>query len=208
MPYVKPLVAALALMLTAPTAFSQSPALDSVSARQQMTAAGHENISDLEFRHGHWTAETRGPDGRKLDLLLDGDSGLVHVFHGRDSSTLSSTDVRTLVLDAGFVDVRDIEFDDAFWEVEAIDAHGREFDLVLHPVSGDILNAPQDPAGSTPLNVDDIRSRLGAAGYSRIEDLDFDDGRWEAEATNARGERVELKIDAYSGAVTHERRED
>ena len=208
MPYAKPLVAALALMLTAPTAFSQSPALDSGSARQQMTAAGHENISDLEFRHGHWTAETRGPDGRKLDLLLDADSGLVHVFNGRDSGALSASDVRSLVLDAGFVDVRDIEFDDAFWEVEAIDAHGREFDLVLHPVSGDILNAPQDPAGSTPLNVDDIRSRLGAAGYSRIEDLDFDDGRWEAEATNARGERVELKIDAYSGAVTHERRED
>lgn len=208
MTYAAPLAAAISLLLAAPVALSQSSAMDAGSARQQMESAGYKNLSDLEFRHGHWTAEARGPDNRKLDLLLDADSGLVHVFNGRDSGALSASDVRNLVLDAGFVDVRDIEFDDAFWEVDAIDAHGREFDLVLHPVSGAILNAPKDPAGSTPLNVDDIRSRLGAAGYSRIEDLEFDDGHWEADATNARGERVELKVDAYSGAVTSEQRDD
>lgn len=40
-----------------------------------------------------------------------------------------------------------------------------------------------------------------AAGYGPVRDLEWDHGRWEVEATDAEGRRVELYVDATTGAV-------
>lgn len=48
-----------------------------------------------------------------------------------------------------------------------------------------------------------IRS-LESAGYTDVHDLEKDDGIYEAEATNASGQRVDLDIDPASGNVLRE----
>ena len=54
-----------------------------------------------------------------------------------------------------------------------------------------------------------FHAALVQAGYTRIHDLDYDnDGYWEADAVNSRGERVELRVDQFSGAVLRENRDD
>lgn len=58
------------------------------------------------------------------------------------------------------------------------------------------------PEGS--LSPDEIVRRLEAAGYTNVHDVEFDDGRYEAEATSAGGAAVDLDIDAVTGKVTQE----
>jgi outer membrane receptor protein involved in Fe transport len=55
------------------------------------------------------------------------------------------------------------------------------------------------------LTIRDIYDRLEAAGYRDIREIEFDDGRYEVKAQNAKGERVKLKVNAATGAVEQER---
>ena len=200
------LVAGLALAL--PVAGSTAPTQDASAALERIAAAGYHAPYELEFRHGLWVAETTTAEGLRISAIVDPASGRVDAFDARGNGAISAQQVRDLVLAAGYVRITDLEFDDGFWEVEAVDRFGREIDLVVHPISGAILNAPDD-GGATPLTADQIRAALTQAGYTRIHDLDYDsDGYWEADAVNARGERVELRVDPYTGAVLREQLDD
>ena len=42
-----------------------------------------------------------------------------------------------------------------------------------------------------------------AAGYSKIHDVDFDDGVWKAEAERADGNDVEIHLAANTGEIIH-----
>lgn len=44
-----------------------------------------------------------------------------------------------------------------------------------------------------------------AAGYGPVIELEWDRGRWEVKTTNAEGRRVDLHVDATSGAITTRR---
>lgn len=46
-----------------------------------------------------------------------------------------------------------------------------------------------------------VRAQLEAQGYTNINDVEFDDGMWEADATSADGNRVELRLDPKSGKI-------
>lgn len=46
-----------------------------------------------------------------------------------------------------------------------------------------------------------VRHILRSAGYHRIHDVDFDDGRWEAEAINPAGYRVKLRLPPDGSAI-------
>lgn len=57
-------------------------------------------------------------------------------------------------------------------------------------------------ATATPhLNIRDVYNRLEAAGYREIREIEWDDGRYEAEASNAQGARVKLYVNASTGTV-------
>ena len=48
---------------------------------------------------------------------------------------------------------------------------------------------------------EDIRSKLQAAGYSEVRDIEFDSGLWEAEVRRADGRWGEVALDAASGEI-------
>ncbi len=50
-------------------------------------------------------------------------------------------------------------------------------------------------------NPQDVQSRLQAAGYSEIRDVEFDSGLWEAEVRRADGRWGEVAFDPASGEV-------
>jgi|ADGO01.1.fsa_nt_gi hypothetical protein len=54
------------------------------------------------------------------------------------------------------------------------------------------------------LDIKEIIAKLESAGYTKIRDIERDDGLWEVEATNSAGRRVELHIDPVSGKVLYE----
>lgn len=55
--------------------------------------------------------------------------------------------------------------------------------------SADALTAPQ------------VRAELQAQGYTDIDDLEFDDGMWKADATSADGKRLDVRVDPRTGQV-------
>ncbi len=60
------------------------------------------------------------------------------------------------------------------------------------------------PQRSGQLTASQILQKLESEGYTNIEDLERDDGQWEAEATKPDGTRVELHLSATDGHIISE----
>ncbi|WP_411833460.1 PepSY domain-containing protein [Pseudoxanthomonas mexicana] len=113
--------------------------------------------------------------------------------------TMTEPQVRALLAENGYTDIDDIDFEDGMWEADATSADGKRVDVRVNPSNGNILADAQVSRFSEA----DIKARLAAAGYSRIHDVDFDDGIWKAEADNANGDDVEIHLDPQTGEIIH-----
>lgn len=179
-------------------------------------AHGYVSIDKLKREHGLWTAKATTNDGVRVNLLVDANDQLLEVGRPDNQHTMATTQqVVQHLQQLGYQRVHDVKLDDGFWEADAYNQAGFEVDLTLHPITLAVLTEVVEGLGNaTPgvgndyLSADQVRSGLEAIGYNRIHDLEFDDGRWEADATNAAGQRVELYIDPQSGAVLREKLDD
>lgn len=61
-----------------------------------------------------------------------------------------------------------------------------------------------EPSAPAELTIHQLIAKLEATGYTAIDDVEKDDGHWEAEATNAAGQRVEVEVDVRTGAILRE----
>src|SRR5690349_18720421 len=118
--------------------------------------------------------------------LLASVAGLVHAA--------GSADVVARLQAAGYAEVRDIEFDGGLWEAEVRRADGRWGEVAFDEASGEIFDAKD---GRAVLDARAIAEALEAAGYTSISDLDRDGALWEAEALDAQGTRVELRVGGH-----------
>ena len=109
-------------------------------------------------------------------------------------------DVETKLRAAGYSEVKDVEFDSGLWEADVRRADGRWADIAIDPTTGEVFDSAD---GRTVLDVRGVTDALDAAGYTEISDLDRDGALWEAEARDAQGQRVELRISGIDGRVLH-----
>lgn len=121
----------------------------------------------------------------------------------QDRGSMTERDVQDMLAKEGYTNIRDVEFDDGMWEAEARRSDGRDLDLRIDPRTGAIH--PED--AGTNLSAEDIEASLTAAGYSRIHDVDFDDGLWRAEAYDSSETEWELYLDARTGEVVGRERD-
>lgn len=110
---------------------------------------------------------------------------------------LSARDVHDALTAQGYTDIDDIEFDDGMWEAEARRSDGTRVDVRVDARTGTVY--PED--GTTALSMADIEASLASAGYSRVHDVRFDDGLWEADAFDAQGVEWELYLDPRTGDI-------
>lgn len=129
-------------------------------------------------------------------------------------TTLPSVDRVVQHLKAsGFAYVSDVELSDGFWKAEVrISLTSRDkVELVLHPTTLEVLSQVGRNGGTINgqpvLSADQILLTLQQAGYTRVHDLEFDDGYWEAEALNSANQYVELRIEPTTGKVVREKLE-
>ncbi|MGO1541652.1 MAG: PepSY domain-containing protein [Luteimonas sp.] len=57
-----------------------------------------------------------------------------------------------------------------------------------------------DP-GQGSMNERDVRDALTAAGYTDIEDVERDDGLWDADARRGDGRKIDVRVDPRTGTV-------
>lgn len=170
---------------------------------------------NLEKQYGYWSAKVTLQDGSRAYALVSDTDGSVVTIRKSDLGTTypGAAQVVAQLQAQGFAQLHDLEFDDGFWEAEVRDANNRKTELIIHPVTLQVLhqsgNASSNNGTAAPvLNATQITQLLQQAGYTRIHDLELDDGVWEADATNAKGLRVELKIHPETGAVLREKLDD
>lgn len=69
--------------------------------------------------------------------------------------------------------------------------------------SASVPAATAAAAARPALNIRQIYDRIEAAGYRDILEIEWDDGRYEAKAFNAQGQRIKLYVNATTGAVEY-----
>ena len=115
------------------------------------------------------------------------------------ADALTEPQVRALLTEKGYTRIDDLDFEDGAWETDATSADGNRVDVSVDPASGRIYAE----ALVSTLSEDDVKAKLSAAGYSKVHDVDFDDGVWKAEAERADGNDVEIHLDPKDGHVLH-----
>ena len=112
---------------------------------------------------------------------------------------LTEPQVRALLTEKGYTRIDDLDFEDGAWETDATSADGNRVDVRIDPTSKRIYAE----ALVSTLSEDDVKAKLSAAGYSKVHDVDFDDGMWKAEAERADGNDVEIHLDPKDGHILH-----
>lgn len=117
----------------------------------------------------------------------------------------SPADLTRTLNAAGYAEVRELEFDDGLWEAEVRRANGLWGEVAIDPASGEIFDA----LSSRPLiELPRVLASIEGAGYTQVHDLDRDGALWDAEALDAQGMRVELRISGYDGRVLNVRHDN
>ncbi|MET1022966.1 MAG: PepSY domain-containing protein [Pseudoxanthomonas sp.] len=114
-------------------------------------------------------------------------------------SGLTEPQVRTLLTEQGYTKIDDIDFENGMWEADATSANGKRTDVRVDPASGQVYAEAQ----VSNLSENDIKAKLAAAGYSKVHDVDFDDGLWQAKAERQDGKNVEVHLSPKDGSVLH-----
>ena len=136
------------------------------------------------------------------DILLEGlaaDGGLYLPETYPQVSTETLEQWRALLAEKGYTNIDDLDFEDGMWETDATSANGDRVDVRINPATGDVMAEKL----VSNLSENDVKAKLAAAGYSKIHDVDFDDGVWKAEAERADGNDVEIHLAANTGEIIH-----
>ncbi len=110
---------------------------------------------------------------------------------------LTEAEVRAKLEAQGYTKINDVEFDDGMWEADARSADGNRVQVRIDASTGEVYANEQ----VANLGKADVEARLAAAGYDKVHDVEFDDGVWKAEAEDAAGKDVELRLDPATGKV-------
>lgn len=132
-----------------------------------------------------------------ISLMLA--SGAAVARQPASADTMTEPQVRALLTEKGYTRIDDLDFEDGAWETDATSADGNRVDVRVDPASGKIFAE----ALVSTLSEDDVKAKLSAGGYSKVHDVDFDDGVWKAEAERADGNDVEIHLDPKDGRILH-----
>jgi len=102
--------------------------------------------------------------------------------------------VASLSQQAGYREIRDIEFDDGLWEAEVRLPYGRWEEISTDPDTGGIYDLRGQRWNARDTGISPISLAMPASGMSR--------------PPTAQGRRMELKVSGHDGRVLHSRIDD
>lgn len=114
----------------------------------------------------------------------------------KPATSLTEPQVRELLTQQGYTRVDDLEFENGMWETDATSADGNHVDVRVD--AGGKVYA-EDVVSN--LTAEDVKAKVTAAGYSKVHDVDYDDGVWKADAERDDGKNIEVRVDAKDGRI-------
>jgi hypothetical protein len=121
----------------------------------------------------------------------------------RPTGALTQDAIETAVANAGYKEVRGMEFKDGVWRTKARGGDKKWVKLAIGPVSGKVY--PAD--APSKLNKDEVNAKLTTDGYQNVTDIKFDEGLWSAEAKTPHGNNTDLLVDPTDGSVVAKSRD-
>ena len=128
---------------------TSTPFLSAAQVRERLVAAGYTQIEDLEFDDGVWEAEARNGSGQRVDLIVHPVTGAI-LSETPDGGAvapvglLTAAQIRAALEAAGYTQIRDLEFDDGYWEADARNRQGQRVELTIDPRTAAILREERD----------------------------------------------------------------
>lgn len=113
------------------------------------------------------------------------------------SAALSESTIKSHIAEAGYKEVKGLKFKNGVWQAKARGGNDNWVHIKVGPTTGKVYQAD----APSKLNKDEIKAKLTAQGYQNIDDVDFDNGLWKADAKNAQGKDVDLLVDPNDGSV-------
>jgi len=116
---------------------------------------------------------------------------------GSPAGALSEAAIKADIGNAGYQEVKGLKFKDGVWQAKARGGNDKWVHIKIGPSTGKVYEAD----APSRLNKNEIKAKLTAQGYQDVDDVDFDDGLWSAEAKNPEGKKVDLLVDPDDGSV-------
>lgn len=139
----------------------------------------------------------RKPTCFRRAALAAAGAALVATVPALAQDSLTEAQVRAKLEAQGYTRIHDVEFEDGVWTADAHSADGKRVDVSIDPRTGKVYPDRQ----VAQLSREDIKARLAAAGYTKVHDVEMDDGVWKAEAQDPQGKAVEVRLDPTTGEV-------
>ena len=119
------------------------------------------------------------------------------------TGALSEEAIKTAVANAGYKEVKDLEFKDGVWRSEARGGNKQWVKIAVGPETGRVYvsDAP------SKLNEDEVKAKLAAAGYEKVHDVEYEHGLWSADASTHHGTAVDLLVDPGDGSIVAKSRD-
>lgn len=131
---IRSLFVAVAMLAAAPVVAQAPGSADIVAI---VKTQGYTDVDSLVMgAEGLWHAQAREDDGTWREVRIDPNNG--RVLSGLESA-LDEDDVRERVLARGFTEVREVNWNDGVWEVEAETPTGQIVDLMLEPEDAEVM---------------------------------------------------------------------
>ena len=115
----------------------------------------------------------------------------------KPTGALSEDAIKGGIAQAGYKEVKGLEFKNGVWDAKARGGNDNWVRIKVGPVTGKVYQAD----APSRLNQDEVKAKLTAQGFQNIDDVEFDDGLWRAEAQDTDGRDVNLLVDPGDGSV-------
>jgi len=139
-----PAAATQATTTTVTTWSDQQPAgaLTQDAIETAIADAGYKEVEGLKFKAGVWRGKARGGNKKWSKLAVGPVTG--RVYPADAPSKLNKDEVEAKLTTAGYLNVKDVTFDEGLWSADAQSSQGTSINLLVDPVDGSVVAKSHD----------------------------------------------------------------
>ncbi|MCE3239315.1 MAG: hypothetical protein K0R24_2296 [Gammaproteobacteria bacterium] len=136
---------------------------------------------------------------KSLPLALSLILGTSIAIAAETAPPVSVVDVLQRLDQAGYRQIQEIEHDDGTYKVEAFGPQGQKINFEIN--SRNMQIPPLDKKGKSYLTMLQVARKLQGIGYTRIDQIEFDDDYYDVKAYDANNKAVKLEVNSVTGEI-------